>query len=106
MQGLVDIITNVTNSIRFVISLFFLCILAIVLMITASATFVAPQAAQSLADTAEKVTDKAVEARNLEMRNRAYANEGWGYSEDAAVARAEADEMAREFENDLNGWGE
>jgi hypothetical protein len=106
MGAIVDIISSVMNLFRFMVIMVFLCLFALGLMFTAGASYIAPKAAESLANTAEKVTDKAIEAQRLEARKRAYAGQGWGYSEDAAQARAEVDAAAQELEDDLNGWGE
>lgn len=106
MKGLVEIISNVTNLIRFALMLMFLCIFGFGLLLTFGASYVAPKAVESLAERAEQVTQKAIEAEQLEARNRAYAPHGWGYSDDAVEARAEADQMASELEEDITGWEE
>jgi hypothetical protein len=79
MRALVDIVTTITGSIRFIFGLFFLCIFGLGLMVTAGATYIAPVAAEKVAEKAEKAHDKAIKAAREEARNRSYAADGWGY---------------------------
>lgn len=81
MRALVDIISTVTNSIRFIFLLFFLCIMGFGLMMTAGASYVAPQAVDKLADKAIEAAE--ISARESEVRARNYqmSREGWGYSD-------------------------
>ena len=78
MRGLVDIITTISNSIRFIFMLFFLCVFGMGLIIVGSLSYAAPKAADSI----ERVSDRAVEAAKIDARNRSYAAEGWGYSDE------------------------
>ncbi len=79
MQTLADIIGNVMGSIRFLFLLFFCAIMGIGLLLTAGTSYVAPQVAENVADRAERVTNRAIEAAEEAHRNEQLAQEGWGY---------------------------
>ena len=82
MRALLDIVTTVTGSIRFIVGMFVLCIFGLGLVITMGATVVAPAAADKVAQEAERAHDKAIDAAREEARNKSYAAEGWGYPAD------------------------
>jgi hypothetical protein len=92
MRALVDIVQNVTSSIRFVIGGLLVVILLIGFMLSASFAYVAPQAAESVAERAEKLGDKAIAAEQRQRVAEDMAQDGWGYS--AATASAGQDPSA------------
>lgn len=102
MRSLVEIVTTVTGSIRFIFGMFFLCILGLTLILTVGAGVVAPQAAEKVAERAEQAHDKAIAAAREEARNRSYAEQGWGYSE--GPSELEAGSVDPEGE-EVGGWG-
>ena len=104
MRALVDVITSVTNSIRFIAALFILCMLAFGLMVTAGTSYIAPKAAESFADRAERVSDKAIQAAQIEARNAQLGQEGWGYSDEPVQSGHSA--APGEFGEDNGGWAD
>lgn len=102
MRSIVEIVTTVTGSIRFIIGMFVACILGLTLILTIGAGVVAPQAAEKVAERAERVYDKEIAAAREEARNRSYAEQGWGYSEKPSELEAGSADPEGE---DVGGWG-
>lgn len=86
MRALVDIVENLTSSIRFIIGLLVLTIMGIGLMLTIGVSYAAPKAADSLAKRAERVGEKAIKAAQQERLAQEMGEDGWGYG--AATASA------------------
>lgn len=89
MRALVDIVQNVTSSIRFVVGMLVLLCMAIGLMLTAGVAYVAPKATESVVDGAERVGEMAIEAEQKQRVAEDMAEDGWGYG--AATASAGGD---------------
>lgn len=109
MRALVDVVTSITSSIRFIAALFFLCFFAFGLMVTAGTSYVAPKAAETIADRAERMGDKAIEAAQIEARNAQLGQDGWGYSNEpvqSANGAADAGASQGSFGEDNGGWAD
>lgn len=108
MRALVDIVQNVTSSIRFVIGGLLVVMLLIGLMLSVSLAYVAPQAAETVAERAENMGDKAIAAAERQAVAQDMAQDGWGYG--AATASAggdpEATGEAGEAGYGDGGWAE
>lgn len=100
MRALVDIVQNVTSSIRFIIGMLVLFGMVIGLMLTLGATYVAPKAADSFAERAERFGDKAIAAEQKQRVAEQMAEDGWGYG----AATASAGHMPDDTADD--GWAE
>ncbi len=96
MQGVIDIIDRVFGGIRFIIGLFVLCMFGLVLFLTAGVSYVAPQVADNVADRAERVSNRAIEAAEEAHRNERLADEGWGYGADDGSSNGESDDWGAE----------
>ena len=105
MRALVDIIQNVTSSIRFVIGGLLVVILLIGLMLSASFAYVAPQAAESVAERAEKMGEKALAAEQRQRVAEDMAQDGWGYGAASASAGQGIPEDGETGSTD-DGWAE
>lgn len=79
MRALVDIVQNVTSSIRFVIGGLLVVVFLIGLMLSASFAYVAPQAAEKVAERAESIGEKAIAAEQRQRVAEDMAQDGWGY---------------------------
>lgn len=86
MRALVDIVQNLTSSIRFIIGMLVLATFLIGLMLSASFAYVAPQAAETVADRAESMGEKAIEAHQRQRVAEDMAQDGWGYGAASATA--------------------
>jgi hypothetical protein len=75
MRALVEIVENLTSSVRFVVGALVLAGLAVGLMFTIGATYAAPE----IAERAQVFGDKALKVAQEEARAAAMAEEGWGY---------------------------
>jgi len=105
MRVLVDIVENLTSSIRYIVGILVLAGLAFGLMLTLGASYVAPKAAESLAEGAERVGEKAIEAAQQERVAEDMAEDGWGYG--AATASAgHGSGAAQDAHPAGDGWGE
>jgi type II secretory pathway pseudopilin PulG len=104
MRALVDIVQNVTSSIRFVIGGLLVVILLIGFMLSASFAYVAPRAAEAVAERAEKMGEKALEAQERQRVAEDMAQDGWGYSAASATARQGSPEVGETASTD-DGWG-
>ncbi|MEQ5786979.1 hypothetical protein J3454_03650 [Erythrobacter sp. NFXS35] len=102
MRALVDIFESLTSSIRFVIGLFVLAVMGFGLMLTLGATYVAPRAVESLAEGAERVGEKAIEAAQQERRAHEMGKDGWGY--DAATTKSDRSERTSRSGSAKDGW--
>ncbi|WP_296718482.1 hypothetical protein [Erythrobacter sp.] len=101
MRALVDIVENLTSSIRFVIGLLVLGGMVVGLMLTIGVSYAAPKAADSLAERAERVGEKAIEAAQQERRAREMGKDGWGYGA-ATTSSGGADKPSKSSADD--GW--
>lgn len=103
MRALVDIVQNVTSSIRFVIGGLLVVIFLIGFMLSASFAYVAPQAAESVAERAEKMGDKALEAAQRQRVAEDMAQDGWGYGAASATTGQGSPEAGETAPTD-DGW--
>lgn len=105
MRALVDIVQNVTSSIRFIIGMLVLLGMAIGLMLTAGVAYVAPKAAESVADRAERVGEMAIEAEQKQRVAEDMAEDGWGYGAATASTGHDGAEGEGEGSGSANdGW--
>ncbi|MFY8048122.1 MAG: hypothetical protein ACOVNS_04820 [Erythrobacter sp.] len=98
MRFLVDIVENVTSSIRFIIGLFVVAGLLIGLFFTAGVATVAPE-------VVERVGEKAIAAEKAQRVAHEMGKDGWGYSAAAATA-GEPDAAMEQPAGADDGWAE
>ena len=73
-------------------------------MLSASFAYVAPRAAEAVAERAEKMGEKALEAQERQRVAEDMAQDGWGYGAASATARKGSSE-AGETASTNDGWG-
>lgn len=83
MRFLVDIVENVTSSIRFIVGLFVVAGLLIGLFMSVGVATVAPA-------MVERVGEKAIAAEKAQRIAQDMGKDGWGYSAAAASAGEQA----------------
>jgi hypothetical protein len=105
MRALVDIVQNVTSSIRFIIGAMVLLVFLIGLMLSASIAYVAPQAAETVAEKAETMGDKAIAAAQRQRVAEDMAEDGWGYGAATATTGQGAPEDGETGSSD-DGWAD
>lgn len=98
MRVLVDIVENVTSSIRFIVGLFVVAGLLIGLFFTAGVASVAPE-------VVERVGEKAIAAEKAQRVAHEMGKDGWGYSA-AAAAAGEPDASTDDGSAADDGWAE
>ncbi|MCL9983267.1 MAG: hypothetical protein NBV60_08935 [Erythrobacter sp.] len=103
MRALVDIVQNVTSSIRFIVGGLLVVIFLIGLMLSASFAYVAPQAAEKVAERAESIGDKAIAAEQRQRVAQDMAQDGWGYGAASATAGQGSPEDGETASGD-DGW--
>lgn len=103
MRALVDIVQNVTSSIRFIVGGLLVVIFLIGLMLSASFAYVAPQAAEKVAERAESIGDKAISAEQRQRVAQDMAQDGWGYGAASATAGQGSPEVGETATVD-DGW--
>ncbi|MEP3050932.1 MAG: hypothetical protein ABJP48_07490 [Erythrobacter sp.] len=90
VQAIIDLVENVTSSIRVVFMLLFLAVFGVAAVMTAGASFVAPKVVGEVAERAERANNRAIDAAEEARRNNQLAREGWGYGsgdDDSSSAR-------------------
>ncbi len=102
MRALVDIVENLTSSVRYIFGAIVLGIMVVGLMMTAGASYVGTKAVDSIGDRVERVSQEAIKAEFEARRAEELAKDGWGYrpsDADPAAKRSPSSESAK------NGWG-
>jgi hypothetical protein len=79
MRSLVDIVENVTSSIRYVVGALFLLFVCLGLFVTVAASFVVPVAVDKMGERAERLGERAIQAELEQRRAEQLARDGWGY---------------------------
>lgn len=102
MRAFLDIVENLTSTVRFVFGMITLGIMTVGLMISVGASFLLPKAVDSIGERAERVGERAINAELEARRAKELAKDGWGYrsqGKDSATA-------PRDSESAKNGWGD
>lgn len=102
MRVFIEIAENLTSSIRFIIGTLVLGGMAIGLMMSVAASVVVPKVADSVAERAERIGEKAIIADQEQRRAEQLAKEGWGYKSSSA-ASSRRDRSS--FDAADGGWG-
>ena len=97
MRAFIELFENLINGVRIIIGLIVLGIMGLGLMFSAGASYVAPKAASSFAESAERVGTKAIEARQRQRLAEDMAKDGWSY--DAATVSTDRGSAA-------DGWAD
>lgn len=113
MRLLSEMMDHLSSTVRLIAGLITLCVLGFGGMMTFGASVVAPQVAGDFAERAEKVSEKAIEARLEAVRARELARDGWGYNaatgSDAAAGYGpdpDVERRRRAGEEEIGGWAE
>ncbi|MEO0871399.1 MAG: hypothetical protein AAFY19_05480 [Pseudomonadota bacterium] len=111
MRIFVDLIENLADSVRLIAGLIALIIMGTVFVFTFGATYVASEATEELAITAEELGKDAIRAHAEAERNRELAKDGWGYDAgDSATGGAFGEETGprsprRSRKDKADDWG-
>ena len=102
MRALVDIVHNMTSTVRFIMAALVLGGIVIALLMVGGVSIIAPQVADNYGERAERLGERAIEAAQEEARAQALAEDGWGYSEPGA-----GETSSRDSDGDaVGGWGD
>lgn len=107
MRVFVDLIENLADGVRLIAGLITLIIMGSVFVITFGATYVASEATQELALTAEELGKDAIRAQREAERNSELAKDGWGYGAgDGAFGEETGPRSPRRSRKDeADDWG-
>ncbi|MEL6486798.1 MAG: hypothetical protein AAFQ13_06610 [Pseudomonadota bacterium] len=111
MRVFVDLIENLADGVRLIAGLVALVIIGGVMIFTFGATYVATEATEELAHTAEELGKDAIRAQREALRNRELAKDGWGYgagdgaSNDGFGDETGARSRRRSRQGDADDWG-
>jgi hypothetical protein len=103
MRSLVEIVENLTSSVRFIVGALMLAGMAAAMLMTVGGAYVAPIAVDSIAERAERVGEKAIKAAQEERRAVEMGKDGWGYD---AATDADADDARRPGGAAGDGWAQ
>ncbi len=79
MRAIIDLVENLTSTLRVIIGLVSLAIFLSVIVIAFTANRAATTASENFADKAETLGQRAIEAKMTAEREKALAEDGWGY---------------------------
>ena len=102
LRELQQILDTVSGTVTETVRLFVLGIFAIVVVLSIAGWLTAPVIAEKAGEHAERISEKVIEAERQELRARALAAEGWGYSD---PARDDADRFEDERRRADDYWG-
>lgn len=104
MRAVVDVVENLTSSIRFIVSAIVLGLIVVGLFLTIGGTYVAHEAVDSMGERVERLGEEAIQAELEARRAEELAKDGWGYR--PADSGAKSDARPRDRESIKNGWGD
>ena len=104
MRVFIDIIENLTSSIRYVIGIIVLGIMAVGLFMTIGATYVSHKAVDTFGERVERLGEEAIQAEREARRAEELAKDGWGYRPVDKKTNSAA--RPRDPESIKNGWGD
>lgn len=103
MRALMDIIDSFTSTVRAIIGAITLGIMAIGGMVTMSASYFVPKAADSLGESVERVGQQQLQIELKDRRAAEMGKDGWGYG---AAADADAGDARRPSDAAGDGWAQ
>lgn len=104
MRAFVDIVQNLTSSIRFIIGAVVLGLMAVGLFMTIGATYVSHKAVDSIGERVERLGEEAIRAEQEARRAEELAKDGWGYR--PVDDNGKPAPRQRDSESVKNGWGD
>lgn len=104
MRAFVDIIESLTGSVRYIIGIVVLGIMAVGLFMTIGATYVGHKAVDSMGERVERLGEEAIRAEQEARRAEELAKDGWGYR--PVDANGKPAPRPRDAESIKNGWGD
>jgi hypothetical protein len=104
MRAVVDVVENLTSSIRFIVGAIVLGLIVVGLFLTIGGTYVAHEAVDSMGERVERLGEEAIQAELEARRAEELAKDGWGYR--PADNGAKPAPRPRDTESIKNGWGD
>jgi hypothetical protein len=104
MRAFVDVVENLTSSIRFIVGAIVLGLIVFGLFLTIGGTYVAHEAVDSMGERVERLGEEAIRAEREARRAEELAKDGWGYR--PLDDDAKSDLRPRDSESIKNGWGD
>lgn len=79
MRLFMDLIDNLTTTVRFIVAAFVLCGFLFGMFMTMSASYIVPKVADDYTERAAEFSERAIAEQRAALRERELAKEGWGY---------------------------
>ncbi len=80
VRTIIDLIDSLTHGLRMIVGMFCLLVFCTVGVIAFTASRVADTATENFADKAATMGERAINAKLAAERDKALAEDGWGYS--------------------------
>ena len=106
MRAIVDMIDSVTSTVRFVVGLMVLGVFAIIFVIVAGASYMAPRVSEEATEKAAAFGEKAMAEARQERRERELAQDGWGYGSAGPVDGDAGSQRRSHSDGYGEGWGD
>lgn len=100
MRAIVDLLDNMTNTLRVIVGLFVLCVFAFGIFASFGISYAAPVAIEGMAEKAIEANERQMEAALEANRDRELAKEGWGYGSADKPSKQHGRSQDRK-----DGWG-
>lgn len=105
MRAFIDLLDNMTNTVRVIAGLFVVCMTLFGLVASFGFSYAAPAAIEEMTEKAiqahEREMDAALEAR----RNQELAKDGWGYGSGERASEDTVSGYKERAQNRKDGWG-
>lgn len=105
MRALVDMIDSVTSTVRFVVGLLVLGVFAVIFVIIAGASYMAPKVSEDATEKAAAFGERAIAEARLEAREAELAQDGWGYGSAGPVDGGTSSRRQQSADYG-DGWGD
>ncbi len=102
MRVFLDIVENLTSSIRFIIGTLVVGVMAVGLFMTIGASYVGHKAVDSMGERVERLGEQAIRAEQEQRRAKELAKDGWGYR----PTDSGKPDSGRDRDRAKNGWGD
>lgn len=103
MRALLDIIDSFTSTVRAIVGAIMLGVMVIGGMVTMSASYLVPKAADSLGESVERLGHQQLQIELKDRRAAEMGKDGWGYG---AASDADADDTRRPRDAADDGWAQ
>jgi len=106
VRALVDMIDSVTSTVRFVVGLMVLGVFAVIFVIVAGASYMAPKVSEEATQKAAAFGEKMIAEERQQRREYELAQDGWGYGSAGSVEGESRSTGGSRDADYGEGWGD